>query len=144
VCANARRPAGIVQRLHDRLVVGGIDHDEHVVEVLCCRADQARTTDVDLLHQVVEADLGPCGSLGKWIQIDDHEVDGQDAVAGQRAEVARVIATRQDAGMNHGMQRLDAAVHHFRKAGQRRHLDHRQAGRGQRGRRAAGRDELPP
>ena len=41
-----------------------------------------------------------------------------------------------------GMQRLDAAVHHFGKAGDVADVDHRQARVGQRLGRAAGRDEL--
>ena len=39
-----------------------------------------------------------------------------------------IVAHRQQAAMHLGMQRLDAAVHHFGEAGEVGNLAHRQAG----------------
>ena len=44
--------------------------------------------------------------------------------------------------MDGGMERLDAAIHHFRKTGDVGHFDHLQAGLAQLFARAAGRNEL--
>ena len=54
-----------------------------------------------------------------------------------------VIAPREDAAVDHRVQRLDAPVHHLGNAGHVRHLDDRHAGLGQGARRAAGRDDVP-
>ena len=53
-----------------------------------------------------------------------------------------VVADREQAAMHLGMQRLDAAVHHFGKAGQLGDVLDLQPGLGDRLRGAAGRDQL--
>ncbi len=53
-----------------------------------------------------------------------------------------IVAHRQQAAMDNGMQRLDAAVHHLRKAGDLRNILHGEARVAQRLGRAAGRDQL--
>ena len=53
-----------------------------------------------------------------------------------------MIAARQDAAVDLRMQRLDAAVHHFGKAGDVADVDDRQARIGQRLGGAAGRHQL--
>src|SRR5262245_27869625 len=63
-------------------------------------------------------------------------------MARQRREVVRVIAAREDAAVQRGMQRLDAAVHHLGEAGDVGDVRDAEAGVAQRARRAAGRDEL--
>ena len=66
------RPAERIEHLR---VVGRIDDDEHVAEVLGRGADEARAADVDLLDQGVEGRLGILRRLGERIQVDDHEID---------------------------------------------------------------------
>src|SRR6185436_3424 len=51
-------------------------------------------------------------------------------------------AAGEDAAVDFRVQRLDAAIHHFGKAGHVADVDHRQAGIGQRFRGSAGRDQL--
>ena len=46
--------------------------------------------------------------------------------------------------MDLGMERLDASVHHFGKAGELGNIAHRRAGAGDELGRAAGRDQLDP
>jgi hypothetical protein len=48
------RPAVAPELLDHTRVVGRIDDDEHVAEVLRRRAHEAGTADVDLLDQIVE------------------------------------------------------------------------------------------
>ncbi len=59
-----------------------------------------------------------------------------------RGGVFRVIADREEAAVDFGVERLDAAVHHFGKAGDLRHIHHRQAEVAQEFGRAAGADQL--
>ena len=51
------------------------------------------------------------------IQIDHHHVDVRDVVLFQGFHVLRKIAPRQNAAVHFRMERLDAAVQHFGKAG---------------------------
>ena len=60
----------------------------------------------------------------------------------QRRLMGGVVAQRQQAAVDHRVQRLDPAVEHLGEAGQRGDVAHRQAGRAQRRRGAAGRDQL--
>ena len=57
-------------------------------------------------------------------------------------EIVGMIAAREDAAVQRRVQRLDAAVHHFGKAGDVGDAGDREAGVGQRARRAAGRHQL--
>ena len=51
------------------------------------------------------------------IEIDGDQVDACNAVLFHRLGVARLVADRQQAAVDAGMQRLDTAVHDFGKAG---------------------------
>ena len=57
-------------------------------------------------------------------------------------QVLGMMAAREDAAVDLGMERLDPAVHHFGKAGDIADVDHRQPRLGQGLGRAAGRDQL--
>ena len=107
-------------------VVGRSDDDEHVAEVLGGGANQARAADVDLLHEGVEGRLGILRRLGERVQVDDHEIDRGDAVAGDRREVVGPGPPRQDAGVDGRVQGLDPAVHHLGKPGDVGDADDRQ------------------
>ena len=54
---------------------------------------------------------------GERVEVHADEVDGRDAVLLDRRHVLGEIATGEDAAMHLRMQRLDAAVEHFREAG---------------------------
>ena len=76
------------------------------------------------------------------VEIHDHQIDEPDAVLLGELEVLGVMTAREDAAVDHRMQRLDAAVHHLGEPGDVRDVDDRQAGIGERFGGAAGRDQL--
>ena len=87
------------------------------MEVLGGRAHEARPADVDLLDQRVERRVGVGRGPGERIQVHDHEIDHRDAVLRGRVAIGGDRAARQDAAVDHRVQRLDAAVHHLGEAG---------------------------
>ena len=88
--------------------------------------------------------LGARGGPLERVEVDADEVDELDVVLGGRAQVLGVVAQREDAGVELGVERLDAPVHHLRPAGEVVDRAHVQPGRGQLARGAAGRDQLDP
>jgi len=50
------------------------------------------------------------------VEVHDNHVDGHDAVFLDRTDVGGVFAPMEDAPVDHGVERLDAAVEHFREA----------------------------
>ena len=137
--ADARR---VVDRLQQPRVIRRIDDDQHAAEILGGRAHERRTADVDLLDERVERRRGIGRRLHERIQVHDDDVDEADAKARQGGEIVGTVAARENAAVQRRMQRLHAAVHHFREPGEIRHACHGEAGVGQRPRRAAGRHEL--
>ena len=125
-------------------VVRRIDDDEHVAEVLGGGTDEARASDVDLFHQRVETRVRILRRLREGIEVDDDQVNRRYAVAGDRFEVVRAGTTRQDAGMDGGMQRLHPAVHHLGEPGDVRDVADGQTGVRERLRRPARGDQLDP
>ena len=99
---------GIVHRVYD---------DANVFIVLCGCAHHRRTADVDVLDGVIEGARGIGHGLAKWIEIDDHQIDGRYVVRGQRCHMLDRIATRKNAAVNLRMQCLDATVQHLGKPG---------------------------
>ena len=122
-------------------VVARLDQDGDVVVVFRRGADHGRTADIDVLDAVGKIAAARDGGFER-IEIDDQNIDRADAVRAHRLRMLGIAADRQQPAMHRRMQRLDAAVHHFRKFGQFAHLDDRQAGIAQRHAGAAGRDEL--
>ena len=123
------------------LVVGGLDHHGHVGVVLGGGADHGRPADVDVLDAILEGGAFGDGRLER-IEVHHQEIDRLDAVLFHRRGVLFVGADRQQAAVHFRMQRLDAAVHHFGKAGQFGDVDHLQPGLFQRLGGAAGGDEF--
>ncbi len=134
--------AGAIERLEHRTVIGRVDHDDDVAEVLGRRPHHARPADVDVLDELIEGGGRVGGGLRERVEVHGHQVDEADAVGTCRLEVVRLVPARQDAPVYQGVERLDAAIHHLGEAGHVRDVGHRQAGGRQCGGRAAGRDEL--
>ena len=132
----------LVERREHARVVRRIDRDEHVAEVLGGRAHERRPADVDFLDQRVERRGGIGRGGGKQIQVDDDEIDEADAEPAKARQIVGAVAAREDAAVNRRVQRLDAAVHHLRKAGERGNADDVEPRRRQRARGAAGRDDF--
>ena len=141
---RGRRTAGLLEPGDDARIVSRVDYDEHVLEVLCGRADHAGAADVDLLDQVAERDAGFRRRLYERIQIHDDDVDRGDAVLPKGSHVVGTPAPGEDAAVDRRVQRLDAAVHDFGKAGDRRDAGDRYTGGLEGARGAAGRHELVP
>ena len=122
-------------------VVGRFDDDGNIGVVLGRGADHGRPADVDILDAIVEARAARDGLLER-IEIDDQKIDGADVMGAHRFGMRGIAADGEKPAMHGRMQRLDAAVHHFRKAGQFGHVARGKAGLAQRLARAAGRDQL--
>ena len=123
-------------------VLAGVGQHRHVLPVLGGAAHHGRAADVDVLDCVFQRTAG-LGDRGfKRVKIHHQQINGVNAVRLQRGHVLGQIAPRQQAAVDLGVQGLDAAVQHFRKAGQLGHFGHRQALLGQQLGGAAGGDEL--
>src|SRR5262249_16838067 len=96
-------------------IVFGMHYHEHIAEVLCGSAKQARTSDVDLLDQVIERCIGILRRFSKRIEINDDEIDWADAVHTDSVDVVRAVSTGQNSAKYRGVGRFDAAVKHFRE-----------------------------
>ena len=102
-------------------VVGGIDHHADRVMVLGRGADHGRSADVDILDGILQRAIGLGHGRLEGIEVHDHKIDWADAMLLHDGLVG--AAPTEDAAVNAGMQRLDAAAHHFREAGVFRNLD---------------------
>jgi hypothetical protein len=63
-------------------------------------------------------------------------------VLGNRCAMAAIFPAMKDASVNLGVQRLDAAVEHFRESGQLGNIFHRDSGVAQEFGRASGRNQF--
>ena len=117
------------------------DDDGNVREVLRRRADQRRAADVYLLDGLFERDAFAGHRLLEGVEVDDDHVNRLDAVLFEGAQVFGTLADGEDAAVYARVERLDATVQHFRKAGHVRHVAHFDSGLAQSSR-AAGAEEL--
>mmetsp|Transcript_26554 Transcript_26554/g.67945 ORF Transcript_26554/g.67945 Transcript_26554/m.67945 type:complete len:284 (+) Transcript_26554:1381-2232(+) len=122
--------------LHELLVLAWVRHDSHMRVVLRRGTDHARPADVDVLDAIGEvATLGH--GLTEGVQVDDHEVDGPNAVLLHLRLVLLVAAGRQQGTVHLRVQRLHAAVQNLGRAGVVGHVLDRAAVLPELGRRAA-------
>ncbi len=123
------------------LVILDLDDDRDALMVLRGRPDHRRPADVDVLDTRVVT--GPLQHRRlERIEIHDQKIDRRDSVLAGGLVVLGVATDGQQPAMHARMQRLHAAVHHFRKAGQLGNVSDGKTGRLQRRRRAARRDDL--
>ena len=111
--------------------MAGIGQHGHVFPVLGARAHHGGAADVDVLNGVGQRAAGLGHRRFERIQVHAQDVDGADAMLVQRRHVCRQVAPREQAAMDFGVQRLDAAIEHFRKTGVIGHLGHGQSAIGQ-------------
>jgi hypothetical protein len=84
--------------------------------VLGGRADHRGTADVDLLDHLVLGRPAAAGRPLERVEVHADQVDELDAVPLGVEHVLRVVAQRQHAGVELGVQGLDAAAHDLGKA----------------------------
>ena len=107
---------GFRQLLQDRVVGLRLDHHRGEVEVLRRRADHRRAADVDVLDHLFVVHAAAGGGLLERVEVHAHEVDELDLVLLRRDHVRRVVAAREQAGVELRVQRLDAPAHDLREA----------------------------
>ena len=98
-----------------RLIVRRLHHDCDIVMIFSSSADHRRSADVDILDAVFLRSTFIDRRLER-IKIDHQQIDGRDAVILHRFRVIGIVANCQQSAMYIRMQRLDAAIHHFRKS----------------------------
>jgi hypothetical protein len=106
-------------------VIGRIGDDGDVFVVFCRGTHHRRAADVDVLDGVVQRVRLRHG-LHERIEVDADQVDVTQLMLVHGRHMRVVVAHCQDAGVDLGMQRLDAAIEHFRKAGEFRDILDRQ------------------
>ena len=100
----------------------GFGHHRHALEVLRRRPDHARAADVDVLDRLGLGHARLRDRLLERVEVAHHEVDFRQLVLGERLHVLRLVALRQQAGVDRRVQRLHAAVEDFgeRRSARRR------------------------
>ena len=135
----ALRQRGFAAR--HRRIIGRVGDNRHMRMVLRRRAHHTRPADVDVFDDLVAA-----GALGhrrrKRIQIHHHQIDRADFVLRHGCQMLGIVAHRQQAAVDLGMQRLDPPVHHLREPGEVGNIAHHQPRIAQSLRRAPGRDQI--
>ena len=116
--AKFQRGAAVGRDLVENLrVLGGVGGDGGEGVVLGRRTHQRRPADVDLLDGLVQGDaLAGHGGLER-IEVHHHQLEGEDAVLGQRLHVLGVVVAAEDSAVDLRMEGFQPAVHHFGKAG---------------------------
>ena len=112
---------GAVAAFHLLDEIRVIEHagdDSDVFKVFGGGTNHGRAADVDVFDEVAEGDAGLSGGLLKGVEIHHHHVDGLDAVGGDGGLVLLVAANVKQSAVDLGMEGLDAAVEHLRKAGE--------------------------
>ena len=137
----AQLAVGLQLGQHGFVLVGGGDH-AHVFPVLGGAAHHGGAANVDVLDGVSQCATGFGHGGFKGIQVDHQQVDGVDAVILEGRHVGGQLAAGQQAAVHLGVQRLHAAIQHFRELGDLGHLGHGQAFLGQQLRGATGGQQL--
>ncbi len=126
--------AALERREQLRVSLGPHDHHDRIV-VLGSGTDHRRAADVDLLHRLLERNRPLADRFHERVEVAADQVDPFEPKARERLHVSRLVAPREDARVDAGVQRFDAAVHHLGKSGQvgdRMRVDRRLVDRAQR------------
>ena len=113
--AHVRRQTSSLQCLEDAVVVGRVNDDGDAFMVFRRRANHRRAADVDVLDRVFDRRVVARDGLFERVEVDRQQVDRLDAVFFHHRIVCAAAA--QQTAMNLRVQRLDAAIHDFGKAG---------------------------
>ena len=116
--AELERRAAVGGDLIENLrILGAVGGDGGEGVVLGRRAHQRRPANVDLLDGLLLGDAlaGHRGLEG--IEIHHHQLEGEDAVLGQRFHVRGIVVAAEDSAVDLRVERFEPAVHHFGEAG---------------------------
>ena len=131
----------LLEFLNDRDVIACVHQDRDVVVILGGRANHGWAADINVLDAGSEvAAAGQCRF--ERIKAHDHDIDRADVMRTHRFEMFGIVAPCQQSPVHRRMQRLDAAIHHFRKTSERADVEHFQSGLAEGLARAAGRNEF--
>src|SRR5262249_12019456 len=126
---GCKRGVAILFKLgRDAVVICGIGDDGNAFEIFSGRTQHRGSADVDVLNQLLGSESRFCGSLLKWIEIDDDEVDWRDAVFRRLFLILCEIAAVEQSAMNFWMECFHAAAQHFRPTGEFRDIFDSHAG----------------
>ena len=109
------------------IILLGIDDNSNVLVVLCCCTDHGRAADIDIFDSFSSGDIRLCNGFPERVQVDGYEVDACNAVFLHGLDMFRVVTDSKDAAVDHRMQCLDSAIHHFRETGNFRNRFYRNA-----------------
>jgi hypothetical protein len=137
-------PITLLERRQHLWIVIGIDHHYDPLVVLGRRPHHRRAADVDHLHHLLEGGTLGCRRLAEGVEVDHHQIDGQDRVLAQLTEVRAAPPVGEDAAMDPRMQGLDPAVQDLGELGHLRDRHHRHPRLLEHLEGAAGREELDP
>ena len=102
--------AGGVEIIEDRRVIRRVNHHCHRLKIFRRCPNQGWAPDVDLLKSLLARHLGTSDDLSKGIQIDRNQIDRLDAMGGESGLMGGVLALRQDAAVNPGVQGLHTSI----------------------------------
>lgn len=117
-----------VKHLHETGIAIRIRDDHHIVEILCRSPNHAGTANVDIFDGFRFCHVRFSNRRFKRIQVADHQINRFNAVLFHIFHVFGIAAHRKDSAMNLWIQRLDAAVHHLRRARHITDIGHRNTG----------------
>ena len=114
-----------LQLLQHQRILRCIGQHRDIVPIFCSTAHHGGPANVDVLNRILQTATWLGHRRFKRVEVHDQNINGRNAVLGQRRLVRRQIAARQQAAVNLGMQGLHATVEHFGKARHVGHLGHR-------------------
>jgi len=80
-------------------------------------ADHRRAADVDLFDGLVPGHVSPRDGGLERIQVHHDQLEGQNAVLGQRSHVVGIVVPTENPSMHLRMEGFQSAVHHLVKSG---------------------------
>ena len=123
-CLRRQRPVVRIEFLEDACILRRVGDDRDARMVFRCGTEHRRSPDVDILDDLVHCAVRIRRHRFERIEIQHQQIDRADAVFGHRRVVDAGAA--EQTAVHQWMQGFDAAVHHFREAGDVTDIAHRQ------------------
>src|SRR6266478_5761698 len=88
------------------IIVDGIGYHRDAFEIFGGGAKHGGSADVNVLDKFLGSEIFLCGGSFEWVEIDDHQVDGRDAVFGRLLLVLGKIAAEEETAVDFGCRVL--------------------------------------